>query len=142
MPNYKPDLTVFFLNTNACFTRNVGLVKEENDVAGMLKFLEIELQKLEQQTNQSAWIIGNINPGSKSCNTKWARRYNIIIERHQRIVKMQLFGHEAEEYFQLQYPLKGSSNPFGVTIQGAKASSYGQNPKFKIIEVDKQYLVP
>lgn len=55
---------------------------------------------------------------------------------------MQLFGHEAKEYFQLQFPLEGDKKPIGVTIQGGKATTLGQNPRFKIIEVDKQYLVP
>jgi uncharacterized protein (UPF0303 family) len=63
-----------------------------------------------------AWIVGNMNPGSKNCNTKWARRYNAIIERYQSTVRMQLFGHEAEEYFQLQFPINGTQNPFGVTF--------------------------
>ena len=56
---------------------------------------------------------------------------------------MQLFGHESEEYFQLQFP-KGTGNdvPYGVSLIGGKTSSHNQNPYFKIIEVDKQYLVP
>ena len=98
MPNYNSDLTVFFLNSNTCFNRNVGLTKEMNDAAKMLEYLEVELKKLEQ-TSKYAWMVGNVNPGSKYCNSKWARRYNVLIERYQKIVRMQLFGHEAEEYF-------------------------------------------
>jgi len=40
-----------------------------------------------------------MNPGSKYCNDKWARRYNTLIERYQHIIRFQAFGHEAEEYF-------------------------------------------
>lgn len=55
---------------------------------------------------------------------------------------MQMFGHEAEEYFQLQFPESGIQNPYGVTFQGGKSSSLGQNPKFKIIEADYTEYMP
>jgi len=55
--------------------------------------------KTYEASGKSAWIIGNVNPGSAYCNTKWARRYNIIIERYQKVVRMQLFGHERDNYF-------------------------------------------
>lgn len=66
----------------------------------------------------------------------------MLVEKYQSVIRMQLFGHEAEEYFQIQFPVEGASKPIGVTIQGGKATSLGQNPRFKIIEVDKQYLMP
>lgn len=47
-----------------------------------------------------------------------------------------------EEYFQLQYPNNGSPNPFGVAFIGGKGSFLRQKPIFKIIDVDKQNMVP
>jgi len=32
MPNFNSDLVVLFINTNACYNRNVGLMKEAEDV--------------------------------------------------------------------------------------------------------------
>ena len=55
---------------------------------------------------------------------------------------MQLFGHEFEQYFQLQWPEKGVQNPFGVTFQGGKTSSLGQKPQFHIIEIDYTQFMP
>ena len=26
------------------------------------------------------WIVGNLSPGSKMCNSRWAKRYNAIVE--------------------------------------------------------------
>jgi len=100
MPNYNSDLVVLFLNTNACNNRNIGLMKEKADVGGQLHYIETELLNIEAN-NKVAWIVGNINPGSKNCNSKWAGRYNTLVERFQKIIRMQLFGHETEEYFQL-----------------------------------------
>lgn len=98
MPNYNSDLVVLFLNTNACYNRNIGLMKAAADAGDQLQYMETELKAIEAN-NKVAWIIGNISPGSKNCNTKWARRYNILVERFQKVIRMQLFGHEAEEYF-------------------------------------------
>jgi hypothetical protein len=97
-PNYNNDLVVFFINTNACYNRNVALTKEAADVGKMLEYLDTELTAVATQ-NKAAWIIGNVNPGSKFCNDRWSRRYNILVEKHQAVIRMQLFGHEANEYF-------------------------------------------
>jgi len=132
---------VLFINTNACYNRNVGLTKEKSDVGLQLAYLDTELAAAKA-ANKGAWIIGNVNPGSSFCNSRWSRRYNILVEKYNTVIRMQLFGHEAKEYFQLQFPLEGDKKPIGVTIQGGKATTLGQNPRFKIIEVDKQYLVP
>jgi len=114
-PNYNTDLVVLFLNTNACYNRNVALTKEAADVGNMLTYLDAELTAVKAQ-NKAAWIVGNVNPGSKFCNARWARRYNVLVEKHQEVVRMQLFGHEANEYFQLQFPTEGNRKPIGVTI--------------------------
>jgi len=57
-------------------------------------------------------------------------------------VVFQGFGYDEEEYFQLQYPVQGTRHPFGVTFQGGKATSLGQNPRFKIIDFDTNYEIP
>ena len=87
------------------------------------------------------WIFGNRSPGSRRCNNKWARRYNAIIERFQDVVLMQQFGFEEEEHFSLQFAA-GSSQPYGVIMQGGKATSLGQNPKFRIVEIDSATFLP
>ena len=106
-----------------------------DDPGDMLEYLKTRLADAETNLKK-VWIIGNIPPGSPNCNNKWARRYNAIVERYQSIIKMQLFGHESEAFWQLQYPESGVRNPFGVTIQGGKMSSLKQNPKFKVLTID------
>ncbi len=73
-------------------------MREKSDPGGQLAYLEAQLN-YTAQNKQTTWIIGNMNPGSKFCNAKWSRRYNILIEKYQHVVRMQLFGHEDEEYF-------------------------------------------
>ena len=56
---------------------------------------------------------------------------------------MQIFGAEAEDYFQLQYPDDSDdSEPFGVTINGGTASSLNKKPRFKVISMDGMYHMP
>lgn len=88
-PLYKSDMTLLFLNTNACNNKNLELMKETDDVGGQLKWLEEELLKVEKDTAHNAvWIFGNMNPGSKYCNAQWAKRYQTLIERFQHIVRL------------------------------------------------------
>lgn len=77
-------------------------MEETDDPGGQLEHLRKTLQWLEDIGGSSkAWIFGNIAPGSKHCNSKWAERYNTIIERYQGLVIYQQFGHSDMEYFQL-----------------------------------------
>lgn len=73
-------------------------MREKNDPGNQLEWLIAKLLAIETD-KQKAWIIGNVNPGSKYCNSRWSRRYNSIINRFQAVVRAQFFGHEAEEYF-------------------------------------------
>lgn len=114
---------------------------EKSDPGTQLEYLKTQLTATAS-ASKKAWIIGNLAPGSKHCNYRWAKRYNILIERFQGVVTFQHFGSDEEEYFQLQYPVKGTSNPYGVTFQGGKASTLNQNPRFKIIEIDANYNIP
>lgn len=79
---YNQDLTIYVLNSNTCNNRNVGLTKEQADAGGQLQNLETVLKSLAQIGGKKAWIIGHIHPGSKHCNSKWARRYNALIEKY------------------------------------------------------------
>ena len=96
---------------------------EKDDPGAQLTYLVTQLTATENAGTKKAWIIGNLAPGSKHCNYRWAKRYNTIIERFQGIVTFQHFGNDEEEFFQLQYPAQGTSNPYGVTFQGGKAST-------------------
>ena len=141
----ETSLVLVFLNTNACNNRNWGLLQEAGDPANQLQFLNEQLLKVESE-GKKAWIIGYMNPGSSKCNSKWARRYHAIIERFQAVVRFQLFGHEASDYFQLQFPA-GSENdpnkkPFGVTFQGPRATTLNQKPRFKVFEIDWYNYIP
>ena len=97
---------------------------EKSDPGGQLEYLRSSLAQAETNS-KIVWIIGNIAPGSKHCNYRWAMRYNALIERYQHIVAFQHFGNDEQEFFQLQYPSQGTNNPFGVTFQGGKATTLG-----------------
>lgn len=43
-PVFSSFVKMIFLNTNACYNRNIALMKEEADVAGQLKYLEDTLK--------------------------------------------------------------------------------------------------
>jgi len=79
-------------------------MQEQNDTAGHLAWLQTQLSSAEGSPGTRVWITGNIAPGSSQCNSRWAKRYNALIERYQAVVTMQLFGGDEQDYFQLQNP--------------------------------------
>jgi len=58
--------------------------------------------KQAKADTKKVWIIGNLSPASPTCNHRWAKRYNYLIELYQEIIRMQLFGHETQDYFTVQ----------------------------------------
>lgn len=74
------DLRVYFLNSAVCDNKNFALMDVTADPAGSLHDLATELKTAEDD-GKVVWIVGNIAPGSPSCNSKWSARYNAIIER-------------------------------------------------------------
>lgn len=56
-------------------------MKELADPAGQLAYLEKTLATYAALEDYKVWIVGNMNPGSRNCNGKWARRYNSIVQR-------------------------------------------------------------
>lgn len=89
-------------------------MKETSDPGGQLAWLETELTKIETE-KRVVWITGNVAPTSKYCNSNWSKRYNVLVERFQDIIRMQIFGHEVEDYFAItSEPIKGNKYPMSL----------------------------
>lgn len=102
-PQLTSGLKVFMLNTNACDNRNINLYSQTDDPGGVLAALKTFLAA--GRNNYKVWIVGNTAPGGINCNTKWAVRYNWLIEAYQDVVLMQVFGSgSTTRAFHLQYP--------------------------------------
>lgn len=143
-PQLSSNLLLIILNTNTCDNRNIKLVSEPSDANEILKKLELDL-KNARTIGKKVWIVGNSAPGGTHCNTKWAARYNWLIEAYQDVVAMQVFGGQAERDFHLQYPVNGTANPFGVVWSGPTASGYSKYPRAMVMaiyrdEAPKKYV--
>jgi len=88
-----------FINTNACFNNNWELTKEAGDPGKQLEYLANELAEAAGSSNKKVWIIGNVAPGNKHCNSRWAQRYNALVERYQATIVFQGFGYDELETF-------------------------------------------
>lgn len=73
-------------------------MEELDDPGKQLEWLEKTLG-WAKSVGRKAWIFGDVAPGNKQCNSKWAERYKTIIELYQGIVHIQLFGHDEKNYF-------------------------------------------
>ena len=79
-PITTADLGIIFINSAVCDNANYALMKHNGDPGDQLYFLETELLQAETDA-KVMWIVGNLPPGSPTCNGQWAERYNLIIER-------------------------------------------------------------
>ena len=83
--NTRYNLKFIALNTQACDVLNFWLLSNVTDPGDQLQWLEDQLKHSE--TNQIDNIIfGHIPPGDSTCNSNWAKRYNILVERFANII--------------------------------------------------------
>ncbi|CAD8140740.1 unnamed protein product [Paramecium pentaurelia] len=88
----KRNLKIIALNSQAYDYDNFFLMEGVTDPRGMLKWLIQELQDAESK-NQFAIIIAHIPPGDISCNSQWADRFSVVIERFEHVVSGLFYGH-------------------------------------------------
>ncbi|TNV81201.1 hypothetical protein FGO68_gene7320 [Halteria grandinella] len=131
------------LNTQACNTFNLGLLKEKSDAGGQLNWLQIRLAQAKTDS-MHVFIIGHIPPGSPQCNSQWSKRYHAIIEKYQGIIRFQAFGNpEGRDGFKVQYPSTGNlENPFGVIHIGGAMGTYQMNPMARLYIMDSMQNIP
>ena len=130
---------IITLNTQASNNLNWGLLTTLNDPGKQLEWLEKELKEIEQN-NEVAYIIGHIHPARTLHD--WSIRYKALTERFQHVIRFQGFGHDHSENM---YITRGvyDFKPFGAYhLVGSVTTFTGKNPSFRIMEVDKQTMLP
>ncbi|CDW83826.1 UNKNOWN [Stylonychia lemnae] len=128
------------LNTQVCYTYNSGLLREQNDPAGMLSWLEGRLRAAE--ANQwLAFIIGQIPPGNPNCNRQYSIRYNVLMERFQHIVRLQAYGYEGTDSFKILRSTT-SQKPIGIVQIGGQIGTKEFNPSARLYTMDAALHIP
>lgn len=60
-----------------------------------------ELLRKAEKDNEHVYIIGHIPPGDNTFMSECSKRYNALIDRFERVVKGQFFGHTHYDEFRV-----------------------------------------
>lgn len=80
-------------------------------------------------------IAGGLNPGSSECNRQWSHRYSALMDAFQDIVRLQVFGGNSMETFDVFRNLENAT-PVGVATTSAPFNGYSKDLSGRVIEVD------
>ncbi|CAD8138159.1 unnamed protein product [Paramecium octaurelia] len=125
------NLKIIALNSQAYDFNNFFLIQGVTDPRGMLNWLTEELKDSESK-NQFAIIIAHIPPGDISCNSQWADRFSVIIERFEHVVSGLFYGHTHSD--QISHIRSRIDGRYIKTIYIAPSvtTNSRQNPSFRV----------
>lgn len=127
---------IIVLNMNYCARLNFWVAYDYLDLGGMLKWLQMELQKA-LANDQYVYIAGHIVPDAEECATHWVQTYNDIIEKYADIIKGQFFGHTHMDELRLYYAARNSSKAVGVAYVTPSVTTFCDvNPAFRLYNTD------
>jgi len=86
------NLRFIALNTEACDAYNFNVLSIEKDPEEQLIWLHKTLLRAEMN-KEDVIIIGHVPPGDDTCSEEWSKRYCVLVERFQNIIRGQFFGH-------------------------------------------------
>ncbi|KAI1724453.1 calcineurin-like phosphoesterase domain-containing protein [Ditylenchus destructor] len=134
-------LKLISLNTGYCETTNFFLYINQTDPDQTLSWLVNELYKSEQM-NQSAHIMAHIPPGDVECLEGWSRNYYRIVNRFEKTIKAQFFGHVHTDAFTVFYENMDDfhSRPTSVLYMAPSVTTFEHlNPAYRIYTIDGNY---
>jgi len=124
-----------------CYLFNFYLMDEDNDPKGEIEWLEKTLAEIERN-GELAIIIGHISPGRPDCLNPVSARIQVLNERYQHIIRLNIYGHTHHEEMEV---VRGyyDNKPIGVNFVSSSFTSFrGNNPAFRVIKLDVETKLP
>lgn len=90
------NFKVLAFDSQICNPENWYLIKDPTDPSGFLEWARKELYDSEAK-NQAVYITAHIY--TSSCTVEWGLRFKALVDRFQRIVRSQIYGHSHGEFF-------------------------------------------
>ncbi|RWS18105.1 sphingomyelin phosphodiesterase-like protein 2 [Leptotrombidium deliense] len=111
------------------------------DSGDQLKWLTSELYETEK-AGKKAYIVMHIPIDNRECTEAWTWNYIRIIERFQKIILGQFFGHYHSAEYRVMYPLDGSNTVIGVQFLSPSVTTFsGSNTAYRLYFVDNEGYV-
>lgn len=133
------NVRIITINTQAANDLNWKLLTTLNDPGHQLQWLESQLKEIEA-SGHIVYIIGHIPP-SGALN-EWSIRYKALVERFQHIIRFQGFGHDHQENYSIVRGAFDFKPVNSYHLAGSLTTFTGKNPSFRIMDVDKETMLP
>ena len=91
-------LSFIILNTLFCDNINLYLIQDQTMPLRQIKTLNKILEDKE-----TAYLLGHIDPTSKSCSDIYGTLFRAVLTRHSRKIKGQFYGHTHMDQFTVIY---------------------------------------
>ena len=94
-----------------------------------------------EQAGKLAIIVGHI---PDECSRQYQQRFRAILDRYQKTVRLNLFGHTHRDIFKVVSSVnRHDISPTGVlTVCGSITNWTNLNPSYCVYEVDKETMLP
>ena len=138
-----PNSKVIALNTNVAYLDNYWILGEKRDPGNHLAWLEAELASIEK-AGGLAYIIGHVMPQQQAEQS--GGRYRALMERYQHIIRMEMFGHTHDTWYNVVNSMSSPDKHIGVQQVGPSATTWNEgnleNPGYAVITIDSETLLP
>jgi sphingomyelin phosphodiesterase len=132
---------IIALNTNNCYFYNFYLIGQFNDPKQQLEWFENLLREMEKN-GEVGILIGHMPPGAADCINDVSARINVLLDRFQHIIRLNLYGHTHNEEFEVIRSIEGKK-AIGVNHVSPSITTFvGQNPSVRVITLDLKTKIP
>jgi sphingomyelin phosphodiesterase len=103
--------------------------------------MEETLRKAEKD-GEYVFIIGHIPPGDSTYTTECSKRYQILVDRFQNIIRGNFYGHTHYDEFRVLTEYYNKDKVAGIIFTAPSLTTYSfQNPSFRIYELDSNNII-
>jgi sphingomyelin phosphodiesterase len=134
-------LRIISINCFLCDNLNFFLIENPTDPHGQFAWMEETLRQAEKD-GEYVFIIGHIPPGDSTYTSECSKRYQILVDRFQNIIRGHFYGHTHYDEFRVLTEYYNKEKVAGVIFTAPSLTTYSfQNPSFRIYELESKNMI-
>jgi sphingomyelin phosphodiesterase len=101
-----------------------------------------ETLRQAEKNGEYVFIIGHIPPGDSTYTTECAKRYQVLVDRFQNIIRGNFYGHTHYDEFRVLTEYYNKDKVAGIIYTAPSLTTYSfQNPSFRVYEVETKSMI-
>ncbi|CAD6992254.1 unnamed protein product [Ceratitis capitata] len=134
----KTGFRIISINSNECYLYNWWVYHNGSIAIEQLQWLHDTLLAAEK-ANEYVHILSHIPSGDADCWNVWAREFNRIIERFNKMIGGIFTGHTHVDELNVHYTSNGHA--VGISWNGGSLTTYSnKNPNYVVYEVEPKSM--